>query len=151
MNRRNAMTLLAFASVAANVPQVLAAETQIQMLNSGALGTMVFEPGFVRIAIGDTITFIPTDKGHNAESIRNMLPEGAEPFKGGIGKEISVTFTVPGVYGVKCAPHFPMGMVALILVGDLPPSNLGAAVAAKQPGKAEERFKQYFLELNGPA
>ncbi len=49
------------------------------MLNKGADGTtMVFEPALTKIAVGDTVTFVATDRGHNAETIPGMLPEGAE-------------------------------------------------------------------------
>ena len=40
------------------------------------------------------------------------MPEGAKAFKGKINQEIAVTFDAPGTYGIKCAPHFGMGMVA---------------------------------------
>ena len=43
-----------------------AADFEVHMLNKGADGAMVFEPLLIRIAPGDTVTFIPTDKGHNA-------------------------------------------------------------------------------------
>lgn len=46
------------------------------MPNKGEKGTMVFEPDFVA-ASGDPITFIPNDKSHNAESIRDMLSTGS--------------------------------------------------------------------------
>jgi len=118
---------------------VMAANFEVHMLNKGADDTaMVFEPALTKVGVGDTVTFIPTDKGHNAEVIKGILPDGAEPFKGGMGKEIVVTFTVPGVYGVKCSPHFAMGMVAAVVVGD--PVNLDAAKAVKLPAKAKERF-----------
>lgn len=126
--------------------QAYAAEHEVHMLNRGEDGAMVFEPALVRIAAGDTVTFLPTDPGHNAESIRGMAPEGAELFKGGINKEISVTFDVPGVYGVKCTPHFAMGMVALVVVDD-PSPNLEAAKAVRNPPKAQERFAAMFAEL----
>jgi len=127
--------------------QALAAEHEVHMLNKGANGdAMVFEPSLIRVAAGDTVKFIPTDKGHNAETIRGMLPEGAEPFKGAIGKEVDVTFTVPGVYGVKCLPHVAMGMVALVVVDD-PAPNLDAAKAVKNPPKAQERLDALFAEL----
>ena len=116
-----------------------AANFEVHMLNKGADGAgMVFEPALTQIAVGDTVTFLPTDKGHNAESIKDILPEGAETFKGAMGKEVVVTFTAPGVYGVKCAPHLGMGMIAAIVVGDA--ANIEAAKAAKLPGKARERF-----------
>lgn len=59
-----------------------AAEIEVQMLNKGADGAMVFEPAFVKVAPGDTVKFVPTDKSHNVESIKDMLPAGVEPFKG---------------------------------------------------------------------
>jgi len=117
------------------------------MLNKGTDGTaMVFEPALVQVAAGDTVTFVPTDKGHNAESIEGMAPDGSEPFKGSMGKEIVVTFTVPGAYGVKCAPHLGMGMVALVVVGDAP-ANLEAAKTVKLPKKAQERLEVVYTAL----
>lgn len=124
-----------------------AANFEVKMLNKGTNGdTMVFEPALTKVAVGDTVTFVPTDKGHDAQTIKDMLPEGAESFKGPMGKEIVVTFTVPGAYGVKCAPHYAMGMVALVVVGDAP-ANLDALKAIKQPKKAQERFDAAVAEL----
>lgn len=122
---------------------VLAANFEVHMLNKGEAGAMVFEPAFVKVAPGDTVTFIPTDKGHNAETIKDMLPDGAEPFKGAMGKEIVATFTVPGAYGIKCQPHFAMGMIALVVVGDAP-ANLETIKAVKVPKKVHERFEPLF-------
>jgi len=122
-----------------------AADHQIQMLNKGEAGAMVFEPGFVQAAPGDTITFVATDKGHNAETIAGMIPEGAETFKSAFGQNLTVTLTAEGVYGVKCLPHFSMGMVALIQVGA--PTNLDAAKAVAAPPKAKERFDGYFAQV----
>jgi pseudoazurin len=127
----------------------LAANIEIKMLNKGEAGSMVFEPALVKLAPGDTVTFVPTDKGHNAESIKDMTPEGAELFKGGMGKEVVATFTVPGVYGIKCAPHLGMGMVALVVVGE-DTGNLEAVKAAKVPKKAQERFAPLFAEIEAP-
>jgi pseudoazurin len=122
----------------------MAANVEVHMLNKGADGgAMVFEPAFIKIAPGDTVTFKAIDKGHNAEIIKDMLPEGAEPFKGKTNEEIVVTFTVPGAYGVKCLPHFAMGMVALVVVGDAP-ANLDALKAMKTPKKVADRFAPLF-------
>lgn len=118
----------------------MAANFEIHMLNKGANGEgMVFEPALAQIAVGDTVTFIPTDKGHNAETMKEIVPEGAETFKGAMGKEIVVTFTQAGAYGIKCAPHLGMGMVALVVVGDQPVDG-DAIKAAKMPKKAQERM-----------
>jgi len=148
MDRRRALMIMGVTPLALSLATpAFAAEHEVHMLNTGAAGTMVFEPGLLKVAVGDTVKFIPTDKSHNAETIRNMIPEGAEPFKGKVNEEISVTFTVPGLYGIKCAPHYPMGMVALVLVGDMPAANLDAAKAIKHPAKAKERFDALFAEL----
>lgn len=122
-----------------------AAEHEIMMLNKGAAGAMVFEPAFLEIEVGDSVTFVPVDKGHDAVSIKGMVPDGAEPFKGKINQEITVLFDAPGVYGIKCVPHYGMGMVALIVAGDA--VNLDAALAVKHPGKAKQAFAAMFDEL----
>jgi pseudoazurin len=123
------------------------AETvEVKMLNKGEAGTMVFEPAFVQIAAGDTVKFLPTDKGHNAESVKGMIPEGAEPFKGKINQEIDVTFDTEGLYGVKCLPHFAMGMVMTIAVGEnveVPADFL----EGRLPKKAKERFEESLEAL----
>ena len=113
-----------------------AADHQVQMLNKGDKGAMVFQPDFIAAAPGDTVTFLPTDKSHDAESVKGMLPEGATPFKGKVNEQITVTFDQEGVYGIKCTPHYGMGMVALIVVGNA--INLEEAKTVKHPGKAKK-------------
>ncbi|MGY3617214.1 pseudoazurin [Bradyrhizobium sp. USDA 10063] len=123
-----------------------AAEVEIKLLNKGADGgVMVFEPAFVKIAPGDTVKFLSTDKGHNAESVKGMLPEGATPFVGKNGEDIAVKFDKEGVYGVKCLPHYGMGMVAMIVVGT--PGNVDQAKAVPQTGKAKQVFATLFDKL----
>ena len=122
-----------------------AAEVEVKLLNKGAEGVMVFEPAFVKIAPGDTVKFVSTDKGHNAESIKGMLPEGATPFVGKNNEDIAVKFEQEGVYGIKCLPHYGMGMVAMIVVGK--PGNVDQAKAVPQLGKAKQVFATLFDKL----
>ena len=91
---------------------------------------MVFEPAFVKAQPGDVVKFIPTDKGHNVEDIDGMLPDGVEGFKTKFNEEFDLTVDAEGVYGVKCTPHYAMGMVALIQVGEA--VNLKAAEAGAE-------------------
>jgi pseudoazurin len=123
-----------------------AANVDVQLLNKGEMGSMVFQPDLVKIAPGDTVTFQPTDKGHNVETIAGMLPAGATAFKGDTSKALTETFTVPGVYAVKCNPHYGLGMVAVVVVGD-DVSNLDALKAVKNPKKAQERLDAAFAQL----
>ncbi len=125
-----------------------AADHQVQMLNKSANGVMVFEPNYIEAAPGDTVTFVPTDKGHDAASIDGMIPEGAQPFKGEISKPVTVTVDKEGVYGVKCVPHYGMGMVALIVVGKA--TNLEEAKKVKQPGKAKAVFAELLAKVPAP-
>ena len=123
-----------------------AADHQVQLLNKGEQGVMVFQPNYIEAAPGDTVTFVPTDKGHDAASIDGMIPDGAQPFKGEISKPITVTVDKEGVYGVKCVPHYGMGMVALIVVGK--PVNLEQAKTVKQPGKAKKVFAELLEKVS---
>jgi pseudoazurin len=134
-----ALTLGAAILAAGGAP---AAEIEVRMLNKGAKGAMVFEPDLIVAAPGDTIRFVPTDKGHNVETIKGMVPQGAESFKSKFNEEFAVTVTAKGVYGVKCAPHYAMGMVALIKVGET--TNVDEAKAVKQTGKAKAVFADLF-------
>jgi pseudoazurin len=131
-----ALTLTGFAE---------AAEIEVKMLNKGTEGMMVFEPALVKIEPGDSIKFVATDKGHNAEAIKAMMPEGTGLFVGKINEELVVTFDRPGVYGYKCAPHYGMGMVGMIVVGA--PDNAEQAKAVVHPGKAKQTFAKLFDNL----
>ena len=124
----------------------LAKEVRVKMLTKGKEGMMVFEPGFVKIAPGDTVKFVAADKGHNAESFPAMTPAGAPGFKGKINEEITVTFTKPGLYGYHCLPHTGLGMVGLIEVGNAGNRAGVAAAAAKLPPLAKKRMAGYLAQ-----
>jgi pseudoazurin len=125
---------------------VASAETfQIEMLDKGEAGKMIFQPAYLHVRVGDTVTFIPTSKGHNAETIRGMIPDGAEGFKTKISAEVSVTLTSEGIYGIKCTPHYAMGMVALIQVGSA--INIEEAKLAKHSAKVKAKMNSLFDEV----
>ena len=132
--------LLATAMVASVSSMVSAAEIVVNLLNKGADGTvMVFEPGFVRAAVGDTIKFVPVDKGHFVQGLPAMWPEGVADIKGKVNEELDVKLDKEGFYAFKCAPHYAMGMVALIQVGKAPVTD--AIKAIKVPGPAGKRIE----------
>ncbi len=140
-------TLLTSAAVMVALGGSVAAETfEVKMLNKGDGGSMIFEPAALRIAAGDTVKFIPADKGHNAESVKGMIPEGATVFAGKINEEIDVTLTEPGLYGVKCKPHWGMGMVMVIAVGD-DIVDADSFLGGKMPKKAKARFEESLSGL----
>jgi pseudoazurin len=134
MKKLAILTVLASLAMAGTVR---AAEVEVKLLNKGTDGgTMVFEPAFVKVAPGDTVRFLSTDKGHNAETIKGMLPAGAKPFVGKNGEDIAVKFEQEGVYGVKCLPHY--GICMVVMVGAGAPANVDQAKAVPQVGKAKQ-------------
>ncbi|MFD1382453.1 pseudoazurin [Rhodanobacter aciditrophus] len=94
------------------------AEHVVKMLNQGEWGYMAFEPSFLKVEVGDTVTFEPTDYGHNAVTINYMIPRGANRYRGDINKPITMTINKAGFYGIECAPHLTMGMVMIIQAGE---------------------------------
>jgi pseudoazurin len=134
--------VLGFAAVACMTiaaSPAAAKQWQVQMLNKGSNGQMMaFEPAFLKIAPGDSVKFVATAKGHNAETIAGMLPAGAAPFKGKVNEEIEVTFTKAGLYGYKCLPHLGLGMVGLIEVGNASNKAAIASQAGSLPGLSKK-------------
>ena len=140
------LTLLCGAAAATLLATpAMAADHVVKMLNKGAAGTMVFEPALLKIAPGDSVTFLSVDKIHNAESIPGMLPPGATPFKGQMSQSLKVQFSKPGIYGYKCLPHYGMGMVGVVIVGTA--TNLDAARAISQPGRAKQAMAALLSQV----
>lgn len=123
-----------------------AADFEVKALNFDKGKMMVMEPSLLRIAPGDTVHFIVKDKGHNFETVPGMLPDGATPLAGKLNEDLTVRFDKPGVYGIRCHPHYPMGMVAMVVVGQ--PGNEAAAKAAPQIGRAKQVFADLFSKLD---
>jgi pseudoazurin len=123
-----------------------AEEVEVKMLNKGAAGMMVFEPSKVVIQLGDSVRFVPVDKGHNAESIAGMLPDGAMPFEGKRDEEIVVTFDKEGIYGFECKPHAGMGMVGVVVAGNSG-DTAGALEGAKLKGKGKKVMAELLAQL----
>ncbi|HBR97659.1 MAG TPA: azurin, partial [Gammaproteobacteria bacterium] len=92
-----------------------------------------FEPDYLSIATGETVRFLGTVRGQTVHSVRDMLPDGADKIAIMPRDNPDVTFTVPGVYGIRCMKHARHGMVTLIVVGNDYP-NLAAVRAAVPKG-----------------
>ncbi|MGH6761999.1 MAG: pseudoazurin [Phyllobacterium sp.] len=143
---RIAIAVLMFALTA--VPSA-AATIEVKMLNRGAAGSMAFEPDYVELQPGDSVKFRVGHKSHNAASIDGMVPEGYAGFKGQINEEIEVTFDQPGFYGVKCSPHYGMGMVMMIKVGEVEMTEAFRNFDA--PGRARKRFSDIIMRIEKAA
>lgn len=119
---------------------------EVKMLNRNDTGPMPFEPEYLVIKPGDTVRFIAADPGHNAATIAGMIPGDGKKFTGKINEEIEVTLTAEGIWGIKCSPHYTMGMAMLIQVG-----NKGATEAdlpADLPAAARKRMLEILARRN---
>ena len=121
----------------------LAEDMTIDMLNKRDDGAkMVYSEDIARIDVGDTITWVPTQKGHNVEFIAG--PDGWDaPKKSKLGKEYAYTFDTPGVYLYQCTPHKSMGMIALVVVGNGDNDVSGTKVG----GKSKKKLKALLGDL----
>jgi pseudoazurin len=109
---------------------------------------MVFKPDLVIANPGDSIRFVPTDKGHFAVSEPDLIPPGAEPFKGKMSREETVTLTVEGAYVFLCTPHATMGMAMVVIVGN-PAVNYESVKTNRYRGKAlQTRMADIFARAD---
>ena len=122
-----------FASALLFGSSAFAADHVIQELNNGPEGAFIYSPSFIVIQPGDTVTFQPTDQGHNSEAV--FMPAGATGWKSEISQPLTVTLTKPGVYIYQCTPHNLFGMVGIIVVG----SAVNAADARKAAADIEKK------------
>ena len=137
------MLYAAVAAVVSSSNMAMATEHVIKMLNKGTDGTaMVFEPLFLRAEIGDTIKFVPIDKGHQVQTIAKFWPSDVPEAKSNVNEEYVMTLTKEGAYGFKCAPHYSMGMIAVVVVGAGPvPDEMKAD---SLPNLAKKRAEAAF-------
>lgn len=146
-----AFSLFAFATVA--IVTSAGAETHtVQMLNKDPANKKkrnVFIPAVLKIKPGDTVKFVSIDKGHNTETIKKMLPEGAKKWKSKISRDFEITYDKIGIYGYRCTPHYALGMVGLIIVdGEGWDAKLEELKKLKQSGKAKKVFKALWAEVD---
>ena len=141
MKMKNLLSTVAV--LAALTAPAFAADTTVEMLNKRDDGAkMVYSEDITRIDVGDTITWVPTSKGHNVEFIAG--PDGWKaPKKSKLNKEVEITFDTPGVYLYQCSPHKSMGMIAIVVVGD----GDNDISKAKVKGKSKKKLKALMADL----
>ena len=122
-----------------------AADMTIDMLNKNADGErMVYSKEIARVAVGETITWLPASKGHNVHFI--SAPDGVKLIKSKMNKDFSFTFEKEGIYLYQCTPHKSMGMIALVIVGENT-DNIDSARKAKVVGKSKKKLKKLLENL----
>ncbi len=76
-----------------------------------------FSIEIVKIDVGDTVEWLPKNKGHNVEFLAGPKMLDLPP-KSNINEFHSVLFERKGVYLYGCTPHLNMGMLGLVVVGN---------------------------------
>ena len=138
------MKYLVLAAATLMSSPAFATDMTIEMLNKDADGNkMVYSEEIARVDVGDTITWVPTTKGHNVEMISS--PNNLK-FKSKNNKEAKITFEVPGLYLYWCTPHKGMGMIGLVVVGG-DTSNADTVAKAKVRGKSKKKLKKLLGQL----
>jgi len=149
--RRQSLILAGSASLVLATPTIIRAQDgavhEIQMMNRHEGESMVFNPDIVCAEVGDMLRFVATDRGHNSQTNPDMVPEGGTEWRGRINEEIEVTIEVPGAYGYLCQPHASVGMVGLVLVGDVS-GNYEALKEVRQRGRAAQRYEDIFARAD---
>ena len=128
------------------ISPVFANTFTVDMLNVRADGqSMVYSEDVLKVAVGDTVTWVPKDKGHNVEFI--IGPNAIElPKKSRINQEFTYTFEKPGVYFYQCTPHKSMGMIAVVIVGeDL--TNLDQVKNVRVFGKSKRKLEEILSQI----
>jgi len=138
---------ITLALLTAMATPALAEDISVDMLNKRDDGAkMVYSEDISTIEVGDSITWLPTSKGHNVEFIAG--PDGWKaPKKSKLSKEYTYTFDTPGVYLYQCTPHASMGMIAIVVVGELTQEGVDAIKGAKVKGKSKKKLKALLEEL----
>ena len=122
-----------------------AADLTIDMLNKNADGErMVYSTEVAKVAVGDTVTWLPASKGHNVHFI--SAPDGIKLVKSKMNKEFSFTFEKEGIYLYQCTPHKAMGMIGLVVVGENT-DNLDSVKKTKVVGKTKKKLKKLLENL----
>jgi pseudoazurin len=125
-----------------------ASETTVHIMNRDPKTNISFlySPGVVRVAPGDTVNWVSTNTMHNVTFVSGGVPSGVPQFTSGFQTLISYKFSKPGIYFYKCGPHFALGMVGVVVVGN-DRSNLAALSNLDLPMAAKQRLNSFVGEL----
>ena len=105
---------------------------------------MVYSQELVKIEAGQSIEWVPINKGHNVEMLAG--PDGYElPKKTKLNQPVNMTFKVR-IYLYQCSPHAALGMIGLIVVGG-DTSNMDAIKSKKLTGSKSKRKEINYLKI----
>ena len=120
------------------------ANYQVTMNDRDSAGNrLAFEKEILSISSGDSVTWLPVDKGHNIEMVAS--PNNLK-FSSSAGEEVTLKFEDPGIYYYRCSPHKSAGMIGLIIV-DNNYSNIEQIKSSNAPGRAKIKLNSLLESL----
>ena len=120
------------------------ANYQVTMNNRDSAGNrLAFEKEILSISSGDSVTWLPVDKGHNIEMVAS--PNNLK-FSSSAGEEVTLKFEDPGIYYYRCSPHKSAGMIGLIIV-DNNYYNIEQIKSSNAPGRAKIKLNSLLESL----
>ena len=112
INKKLVIYLCFCLTVFANIDAAVAKVTKIEFTEFDTYSLEI-----IHINIGDSVEWLPTNKGHNVEFI--MTPTMVSlPEKSKMNEPYSMIFQEAGIYVYGCTPHLNTGMLGLIVVGN---------------------------------
>jgi plastocyanin len=138
------------------IPEALDPDHEVQLLVAPPMGPteppfLYFDPTGLQIQSGDIVRFSVMSPDHSITAFhpgigpRRRVPEGAEPFSSpilGPGAAWLYRFEQEGVYDVYCGPHFILGMVMRLVVGDLAEADVPEYAKTVEGLPTKEQFNQ---------
>ena len=129
--------LVAWLSTAASAQEMV-----IRM--GGPDGEIGIFPEITYVEVGETVRFRSTGHMHASRSINTMCPSDVS-WRARIGEDVVVRFDEAGIYAFKCAAHYAMGMVGLVVVGGSTELDEEAR-EARHPPAAQEQLERLLAE-----
>lgn len=144
---------LSMCAVAGYAMAAMADRTVDQITNfsvSSASGMFQFAPNLVRIEPGETLTFLNSRGAHTVKSQKGFWPEGAPEVDITGQLEADVVFEKAGIYGVTCRRHGKYGMVMVVAVGDVEPTeeDYKKISELKANKRAKDGYQRLLWELS---
>lgn len=116
---------------------------------SAASGMFRFSPELLRIAPGDTVTFLNSRGSHTVRTQQGLWPEDAAPIDIRGQSRTTVTFESPGLYGIACGRHGRYGMAMIVAVGAVDAGSVAPIIdELDAPDRARETFRDLLARLS---
>ena len=144
---------------AATLPSDVDPDHEVQMLaappSEDSPPFLYYEPVGLSVESGDVVQFTAVTPDHTVSALHpdigptRRIPEDAPPFSSpilGPGGAWLYRFEESGVYDVYCGPHFILGMVMRIVVGDVAADELPEYATSTEGLPSREQFEQGLNE-----